>query len=31
VGYETWDINHVVHAESPEDVITKLKKELAHV
>ena len=31
VGYETWDINHEVHAESPEDVITKLKKELAHV
>ena len=31
IGYKTWDINHVIQAESPEDVISKLKKELNHV
>ena len=31
IGYKTWDINHVIQAESPEDVISKLKKILKHV
>ena len=31
IGYQTWDINNVIQAESPEDVISKLKKELNHV
>ncbi len=31
IGYETWDISDVIHAESPEDVIAKLKKKLDHV
>ena len=31
IGYQTWDINLVIQAESPEDVISKLKKELNHV
>ena len=31
IGYKTWDINHVIQAESPEDVISKLKKKLKHV
>ena len=31
IGYQTWDINPVIQAESPEDVISKLKKELNHV
>ena len=31
IGYKTWDINNVIQAESPEDVISKLKKELNHV
>jgi len=31
IGYQTWDINNVIQAESPEDVIFKLKKELNHV
>ena len=31
IGYKTWDINQVIQAESPEDVISKLKKELKHV
>ena len=31
IGYKTWDINPVIQAESPEDVISKLKKELKYV
>ena len=31
IGYQTWDINNVIQAESPEDVISKLKKELKYV
>ena len=31
IGYQTWDINNVIQAESPEDVISKLKKKLKHV
>ena len=31
IGYKTWDINTVIQAESPEDVISKLKKELKYV
>ena len=31
IGYQTWDINNVIQAESPEDVIFKLKKELNYV
>jgi|TARA_B110000196_G_C21119478_1_gene652389 uncharacterized protein (TIGR00725 family) len=31
IGYETWDINHVIHAESPKDVIAKLNMELGRV
>jgi uncharacterized protein (TIGR00725 family) len=31
IGYQTWDINNVIQAESPEDVISKLKKELNYV
>jgi len=31
IGYKTWDINPVIQAESPEDVIFKLKKELKYV
>jgi uncharacterized protein (TIGR00725 family) len=31
IGYQTWDIYNVIQAESPEDVISKLKKELNHV
>ena len=31
IGYKTWDINQVIQAESPKDVISKLKKKLKHV
>ena len=31
IGYKTWDINQVIQAESPKDVISKLKKILKHV
>ena len=31
IGYKTWDINPVVQAKSPEDVISKLKNELKYV
>ena len=31
IGYKTWDINPVIQAESPEDVISKLKNELKYV
>ena len=31
IGYKTWDINKVIQAESPKDVISKLKKKLKHV
>ena len=31
IGYKTWDIDNVIHANSPEDVIIKLKRELEYV
>ena len=31
IGYKTWDINSVVRADSPSDVVIKLKKELKNV
>lgn len=31
IGYKTWDINQVIQAESPKDVISKLKNKLKHV
>ena len=31
IGYKTWDIDNVIHANSPEDVIIKLKRELENV
>ena len=31
IGYKTWDIDSVVCAESPSDVVIKLKKELKNV
>ena len=31
IGYKTWDIDSVVCADSPSDVVIKLKKELKNV
>ena len=31
IGYKTWDMDNVIHANSPEDVIIKLKRELEYV
>ena len=31
IGYKTWDIDSVVRADSPSDVVIKLKKELKNV
>ena len=31
IGFITWDIEHVVHADTPDEVISKLKNELDHV
>jgi len=31
IGFKTWDINYVVQADTPEDVMTKLKVGLSHV
>ena len=31
IGYKTWDIDSVVRADSPLDVVIKLKKELKNV
>ena len=31
IGYETWDIEPIIKAESPKDVIIKLKKEFNNV
>ncbi len=31
IGYKTWDIDSVVCADSPSDVVNKLKKELKNV
>ena len=31
IGFNTWDIKHVVHADTPDEVISKLKDELDHV
>ena len=31
IGYKTWDIDNVIHANSPEDVIIKLNRELENV
>ena len=31
IGYKTWDIDSVVRADSPSDVVIKLKKELNNV
>ena len=31
IGYKTWDIDSVVRADSPSDVVSKLNKELNHV
>lgn len=31
IGYKTWDIDNIIHANSPKDVIIKLKKELEYV
>ncbi|SVA44795.1 uncharacterized protein METZ01_LOCUS97649, partial [marine metagenome] len=31
IGFKTWDIKHVVHADTPDEVISKLKDELDHV
>ena len=28
IGYETWDIDNVIQADSPHDVLTKLNMEL---
>jgi hypothetical protein len=31
IGYETWDIENIIKAESPNDVMIKLRKELKNV
>lgn len=31
IGYETWDIDNVIQADSPHDVLTKLNMELNRV
>ena len=31
IGYKTWDIDPVIQANTPEEVISKLNKELNHV
>ena len=31
IGYKTWDIDSVIQANTPEEVISKLNKELNHV
>ena len=31
IGYKTWDINNVIIAESPTDVISKINKEILYV
>ena len=31
IGYKTWDINNVIIAESPNDVISKINKEILYV
>ena len=31
IGYKTWDIDPVIQANTPEEVVSKLNKELNHV
>ena len=31
IGYKTWDIDPVIQAKTPEEVVSKLKKELNYV
>ena len=31
IGYNTWDISPIIMADTPVDVIDKLKEELEHV
>ena len=31
IGYETWDIEPIIQAESPRDVMSKLEKEIKNV
>ena len=31
IGYKTWDIDPVIQANTPEEVVSKLNKELYHV
>ena len=31
IGYKTWDINNMIIAESPTDVISKINKEILYV
>ena len=31
IGYKTWDINPIIKAKSPEDVMLKIKKEFMNV
>ena len=31
IGFKTWDIDKIDHANTPEDVLIKLKGHLSHV